>query len=315
MYINFWYPVCIGTELTDKPIPVTLLGLRFVAFRDSAGKPHVLSDTCVHRGGSLSGGKVVGDCVQCPYHGWTFAGDGSCATIPLQRSGKPPARAKVDAYPTEERYGVVFAFLGDLPEDERPHLFEIAEWDKEGWRPNIPTVTDIHCYYERSVENGLDPIHNEFVHPSQGLPSIIEGSETVEETEWGTSFMIRYGELNKKLTEYEDMRSDPSHLRAGSLHHGPNTLVTRICFNQVNEFVQYGFEAPVDETLTRVYLVNMRNCMLDPAMDEEIRTINRKVGNEDIAILENLWPLRTPDTTTKELLTPGMISCCAIAPS
>ena len=31
--------------------------------------------------------------------------------------GKVPARAKIDAYPVQEKYGIVFAFLGDLPED------------------------------------------------------------------------------------------------------------------------------------------------------------------------------------------------------
>ena len=50
MYINFWYPVCKADELTqDAPLRVELLGLRFVAFRDADGKPHVLSDTCLSR--------------------------------------------------------------------------------------------------------------------------------------------------------------------------------------------------------------------------------------------------------------------------
>ena len=62
MYINFWYPICKSEELNDdKPVEAQVLGLPFVAFRDSAGKPHVLSDTCVHRGGSLSKGWVKDD--------------------------------------------------------------------------------------------------------------------------------------------------------------------------------------------------------------------------------------------------------------
>ena len=67
MYINFWYPICTSEELNnDKPVRAELLGVRLVAFRDSAGEAHVLSDVCVHRGGSLSKGQVDGDCVQCP---------------------------------------------------------------------------------------------------------------------------------------------------------------------------------------------------------------------------------------------------------
>ena len=56
-----------------------LLGTQYVVFRDGDGQAHVLNDTCVHRGGSLSKGKVVDGCIECPYHGWQFAGDGKCA--------------------------------------------------------------------------------------------------------------------------------------------------------------------------------------------------------------------------------------------
>ena len=65
MYINFWYPICRTDELTDGgPVRSTLLGTQYVVFRDAEGQAHVLSDTCVHRGGSLSKGKVVDGCVQ-----------------------------------------------------------------------------------------------------------------------------------------------------------------------------------------------------------------------------------------------------------
>ena len=63
MYINFWYPICLGDELqAEKPQRAQVFGMRFVAFRDTQGAAHVLSDTCVHRGGSLSKGKVVAVC-------------------------------------------------------------------------------------------------------------------------------------------------------------------------------------------------------------------------------------------------------------
>ena len=36
------------------------------------GEVHALSNTCVHRGGSLADGELVGECVQCPLHGSRF---------------------------------------------------------------------------------------------------------------------------------------------------------------------------------------------------------------------------------------------------
>jgi phenylpropionate dioxygenase-like ring-hydroxylating dioxygenase large terminal subunit len=107
--------------------------------------------------------------VTCPYHGWEFNGGGHCIHIPsLGEDQHPPARAKVDTYPTEERYGILFAFLGDLPEAERPPIYDITEFDHPDWRANRLVVFEVDYYYERSVENGLDPAHNEFVHPKQG---------------------------------------------------------------------------------------------------------------------------------------------------
>ena len=128
MYINFWYPICTTTELTAaSPVKARVLTLPFVAFRDADGKAHVLSDTCVHRGGALHKGKLVDGRLACPYHGWQFDGAGRCARIPsLGAEGYIPARAKVDSYPVIERYGIVFAFLGDLSETERPALYDGA---------------------------------------------------------------------------------------------------------------------------------------------------------------------------------------------
>ncbi len=306
MYINFWYPICTTIELDEQnPQRVELLGQRLVAFRAESGTAHVLADTCIHRGGSLSRGKTKGEHVQCPYHGWEFSGDGKCQFIPSIPDSKPPARAKVDSYPVQEKYGIVFAFLGDLPEDERPPLFEIAEWGQEGWRAGKPAVRKIRCYYERSVENGLDPWHNEFVHPSQGLPKINADTIKFTESEWGTHFIGAFGELKEKASNESELRSDPDELRAGSLYHGPSILVTDIHFTATTAFIQYGFEAPINKDYTRLYLVNMRNCMMDPEMDEQVAAINARVADEDTEILEELWPIRTPDTTTKELLTPG----------
>ena len=120
VYINFWYPIARAEEVVDdKPLRVELLGMPFVAFRDTAGAVHVLADTCVHRGGSLSAGWVRDGKAICPYHGWEYDGGGKCTKIPSLVGKTPPARAKVDSYPVQEKYGIVFAFLGDLPEAEQ----------------------------------------------------------------------------------------------------------------------------------------------------------------------------------------------------
>jgi phenylpropionate dioxygenase-like ring-hydroxylating dioxygenase large terminal subunit len=310
MYINFWYPVAMSDEIkSDKPLQVQILGLKFVAFRDADGVPRVLSDTCIHRGGALGLGWIRGGRAICPYHGWEYDGSGKCTKIPTQGDDqKISARAKVDSYPTDEKYGILFAFLGDLPEAERPPIYDIPEFEAEGWRANDVVCFEVGAYYERSVENGLDAAHNEFVHPMQGGPSI---SATLRDhpikiddvPPWGSGFLQPYGGYATKDTQ--TLGAGVGSTRAGSEHHGPNTLITRILFSDEKKFIQYFFEAPIDESHTRIFFVNMRCFMLEPENDKKLIDINMGIADEDIRIIESLDPVRTPDTTTKELLTPA----------
>jgi phenylpropionate dioxygenase-like ring-hydroxylating dioxygenase large terminal subunit len=315
MFINFWYPACESSQLTDQPVKRRMLGLDFVLFRDSEGQAHCLSNTCTHRGGALASGKVTGDCVQCPYHGWQFDGDGRCQYIPsLGRDAKIPARARVDAYPVQERYGLVFAFLGDLPEEERPPLLHVAEYGAdgpvEGW-----TATIQHFVwgfnYKRSMENGIDPAHNEFVHPTHGFSGTREDYKVIPpkliHTEWGTGFWGRplAPPLAEKKMQEASGRSDNATILAGTGHIGANTIWTFIHPTPEMKIHQYLFECPVDESNTSLYLVNLRNFLIDPDDDERMMGRNEYVAIQDRDVLTEIEPVLTPETRTKELFTPA----------
>ena len=324
MYINFWYPMIRSEDLgPDKPERAKVLGLNFAIFRDSKGQAHVLSDTCVHRGGSLGGAwelgknpRIQGDCVVCPYHGWEFNGDGDCKNVPSIGYGtKPPPRAKVDAYPTVEKYGIVFAFLGDLPENERPPLLEIEEYTSAGWRANSVLVLEVDYYYERSIENGLDPAHNEFVHPTHGFMGINRETYKVREYDvenypqkWGMWFIHRFdspGLGDKTWKQVEKTAGAPGDVYAGSGTHGPNTMITEINVGKGQKFRQYFFEQPVDQNKTRIFFVNMRNFMLEPHHDGPVHARNKVIAQQDIEILVDVYPPRTPTSNTKEVLMPA----------
>ena len=252
MYINFWYPMIRSEDLgPDKPERAKVLGLNFAVFRDSKGEAHVLSDTCVHRGGSLGGawelGKKPRIVRSTASSARTTAGNsmatGDCKNIPSIGYGtKPPARAKVDAYPTVEKYGIVFAFLGDLPENERPPLLNIEECDDPAWRANSVLVLDVDYYYERSIENGLDPAHNEFVHPTHGFKGINRETYKVRDYEvenyaqgWGMWFLHRFNAPGLKDKTWKEAQTKAGGLYAGSGTHGPNTMITEINVGQEPE--------------------------------------------------------------------------------
>jgi phenylpropionate dioxygenase-like ring-hydroxylating dioxygenase large terminal subunit len=104
MLMNTWYVAGLTEDVTDKPKQVKLLSQDFVLFRDEAGALHCLSDICIHRGASLSAGRVTKGCIECPYHGWRYRGDGSAAEIPAHPGARIPKRVRVDSYPVQERF-------------------------------------------------------------------------------------------------------------------------------------------------------------------------------------------------------------------
>ncbi len=163
MLKNFWYAVEFAHEVTRAPRRVTCLGQDFVLYRKRDGAVVCLSDLCVHRGAALSNGKLVGDEIACPYHGWQYEPGGACTRIPANPEGRGiPKKARVDSYPIREEYGLIWAFLGDLPEDERPPIPHFPEHDD----PSFATVyveMVIEANYERTFENVVDASHTPFV--------------------------------------------------------------------------------------------------------------------------------------------------------
>lgn len=164
MIKNFWYAIEFSHEVTSAPKRLTVLGQELVLYRDTKGNPVVMSDLCVHRGGALSDGFLEGDCIRCPYHGWKYKPDGECIEIPANPPGRGiPKKARVDAYPAVDRYNWVWAFLGDLPEAERPPIPELPFFDD----PDLKRITGIYewdVHYARALENGIDFAHGAWVH-------------------------------------------------------------------------------------------------------------------------------------------------------
>ena len=69
------------------------LGTEFAVFRgQESGEVFITDVYCPHLGANVTtGGKVVGDCVQCPFHEWKFDGQtGKCVEIPYAKKVTRP---------------------------------------------------------------------------------------------------------------------------------------------------------------------------------------------------------------------------------
>jgi phenylpropionate dioxygenase-like ring-hydroxylating dioxygenase large terminal subunit len=156
-----WYPVARSVDL-DCPQQATLLGRRLVAFRTADGRPRVLPDRCLHRGGALHRGAVIGDSIECPYHGWQWRGaDGNCVYIPSNGPSAPiPKAAVIDAFPAVERYGLVWTCVGD-PLTGPPDLPEL---EPLGMAYTAGDPVDVEAGILAAMENFRDVAHFPFVH-------------------------------------------------------------------------------------------------------------------------------------------------------
>jgi nitrite reductase (NADH) small subunit len=78
-----------------RPALVVLNGIRVVLTRVGA-HVYALGDTCAHRGGPLSQGRLSGTRLHCPWHGWMYdVRTGACA-FPANGQRVPSYRTRVD---------------------------------------------------------------------------------------------------------------------------------------------------------------------------------------------------------------------------
>src|ERR1700710_1603788 len=125
-----WQPVARLEDLEQGPQRAVLLGEALAVFLTESGQPAVVADRCAHRGASLSMGKVAGDSIQCPYHGWEWSGEGACTRVPsLPDQNQIPQRAQIPAFPVREQWGLVWTALEE-PLEEPPTL---PWFDEERW--------------------------------------------------------------------------------------------------------------------------------------------------------------------------------------
>jgi phenylpropionate dioxygenase-like ring-hydroxylating dioxygenase large terminal subunit len=309
MIVNNWYAAAFADAVGDEPVRVRMLGCDFVLFRGEDGKVACLSDVCCHRGGSLSRGKRVGGCVQCPYHGWEYAPDGRVRRIPsLGDNVKIPARARIDSYPVQKRWGLIWTFLGDMPESERPALPELLPeyGDEKNWRM-IPSERDWDVNWARLKENLADASHLFLVHSfGKHLPETTEVF-AVEETEWGLRIPQTYSakptdesRTSVNAPEAEQTRSHSEVIIELSVI----GMMQKNSQKMISGYDQVIWNActPIDAPHTRHFNLHFRNFLLEPDKDADMMKTLVWGFDEDAEVIDHLQPALTPANMANELL-------------
>ncbi|MBE9102012.1 aromatic ring-hydroxylating dioxygenase subunit alpha [Vacuolonema iberomarrocanum] len=179
---NYWYPVSWSEDLKPEAILSVQIWQRPVAlYRDRKGAVHAIEDACPHKGVELHKGKVEGDRIACPYHGWEFDAEGNCAHIPYLPEGQKLPCAQARVYPAQERYGLVWVFPGAVELAEVRSLPEIPEYDDpDCFMIQIPG--HFHAHFSICNENTMDVFHGYLHENLQGWynPQLLKLKETEE---------------------------------------------------------------------------------------------------------------------------------------
>ena len=163
MLRRYWWPIMTSADVTDKPVPVQVLGEDLILFRDGKGQLGLLERHCAHRSASLEFGRVEADGIRCCYHGWKYAFDGACIDQMCEPNGglhRDSVRQK--AYAARDVSGFVFAYMGPLPVPTFPQYDLLM---RENCR-KIVMGRDMHSNWLQRAENMQDALHLMCLHGS-----------------------------------------------------------------------------------------------------------------------------------------------------
>ncbi|MGV3571607.1 MAG: Rieske 2Fe-2S domain-containing protein [Ramlibacter sp.] len=254
---RYWHPIGLAADATATPRKVRVLGEDLILFRDGQGRPGLVYPHCAHRGASLYYGKVEERGIRCCYHGWLFDVQGHCVEQPCEPDGgRARDKARQPWYPVEERYGLVWAYLG--PPEKKPVLpryeclevlapGEFLEADDHSIGGGGPQV--IPCNWLQHYENLVDPFHVVVLHSSFSGTQFVPEMAVMPEVTWDTA---DHSVRTLSVRQLPDGRTFRRISEAGlpTLRVIPNPRVGK--FGPVESL---GWILPIDDHSFRIYVV------------------------------------------------------------
>lgn len=203
---NHWYVAAWSEDVGRTPTARVMLGDTIVLYRTGDGRAVALENRCPHRNLPLSEGNLIGDVVQCSYHGLQFGSNGVCVHIPGQDD--VPDWARVKRYPVAEKNRWVFVWMGDPAEASESSLPEYPfRMIDPGWL-TISGYQVVGCGYRLILDNLLDLSHLAYVHASTtGNTALSEDAVLATEVEDDSVRISRW---------MEDIEPAPAFARFGS---------------------------------------------------------------------------------------------------
>jgi phenylpropionate dioxygenase-like ring-hydroxylating dioxygenase large terminal subunit len=282
---NAWYAVCESSALKRSPLAITLFGKGLVLWRDESGQAQAFADHCPHRSAPLSAGKVNGGCLVCPYHGWEFHADGSCAKIPsLSAHSEIPAVARAKTFPVLEQQGYVWIWPGSNDPQGQP--FQFPHVDEPGWM-TFRMSTKFESSVEACLENFLDCPHTATVHRGWfRTPDTREVKAVVHRHASGVDVRFEDEPTTDSLV------SRLLYPKGLSLKHTDRFIMPNLSrvdyeFGPRHHYIITSQATPITDTVTRVFtVITFRHGRITPLMRLMFEPMSRRIIQQDVDILK-----------------------------
>ncbi len=156
-----WYAIAWSDEIGPGAVATRqFVGREVVVFRTESGVPSLMLAHCPHLGAHLGmGGRIVGESIRCPFHGFCFDEAGNCTATGY---GTPvPAGLRARTWPVVETDGAIFAWHHH---DDQPPLWELPESGFEGSAKLRHRTFQLKDHPQETTENSVDLGHFAVVH-------------------------------------------------------------------------------------------------------------------------------------------------------
>jgi phenylpropionate dioxygenase-like ring-hydroxylating dioxygenase large terminal subunit len=291
---NAWYAVAVARMVVDSPVQRWLFGTPIVLFRDSMGSISALVDICPHRNAPLSLGRVVGDRLQCRYHGFEFERSGRCAAIPNQASA--PAALTVRALPTIERYGIIWVWPGDSTEADPTQMVDWPWYDDPAFQ-SLHLEFTLDAPVEMALDNLMDLTHVHFVHAFGANLPVHNSAPMKVSTENDAVRYTRDVIGAKFLSDRGEESEAPTYMEIGGAFFPPAVVqtsgltkssATREIAEGPHRIILHGL---TPERADRTHYVYMRSWNIYLSPDDVAAAITEDEGAllEDKDIIEATW--------------------------
>ena len=244
----------------------------------------------------------MGSCVQgrirCTYHGMEFDGAGRCVHIPAQ-SAIPP-RARTRSFPTIERYGLVWVWMGAAEQADPVRMPCVEKYGEAGWDVMEGGYQHHPSNYLNLIENLMDPAHTTFLHANTiGNPLASDRPVTTERAD---DYIVAYRWLedtrpsphDRNRLDVGDIAVDrgqyfyfylPAMSRVETIVVAAGTERTEANLCKGMRTYSYKFLTPESETATHFFWLHVRNYQVgDPEAAARLRAALEQTYTEDLAI-------------------------------